>query len=135
MAFDQVHVEGIRRISALDIAFADRTRLPHQAAGHRAADRGRDRDPGASLHGAADRADRAGGWRVQRRGGRGRFRRPGDAGGPWRRRGPDRLGRGRRPDRHRAQPADAGVGRGGSGAVQRAVGADEQRMSAPITCA
>ena len=40
VAFDAVHVEGIRQVSALDIAFADRTRLPHQAARHRAADRG-----------------------------------------------------------------------------------------------
>ena len=46
--FAAVHVEGIRHVSALDIAFAERARLPHQAAGHRAADRGGDRGARAS---------------------------------------------------------------------------------------
>ena len=81
-----------------------RARLPHQAARHRAADRRRDRGARASLHGAAIRADRARGRRVQRGGGGGRLRRPRHAGGPRRRRRTDRVRRGRRPDRHRAQP-------------------------------
>ena len=104
VAFDAVHVEGIRRISALDIAFARRTRLPHQMLGIAQPWRGRDRPRVHPCMVPADGADRAGRWRVQRRGGGGRLRRPRDAGGPRRRRGPDRL-RGRRgPDRHRAQP-------------------------------
>ena len=37
VAFDAVHVEGIRHVSALDIALRRRTRLPHQAARHRPA--------------------------------------------------------------------------------------------------
>ena len=112
VAFDAVHVEGIRRISALDIAFANelgyRIKLLGIArqtdAGHRGAR--------ASVHGAGDGADRACGWRVQRRGGRGRFRRPRDAGGARRGSGADRVGGGGRPDRHRAQSADPCLGRG-----------------------
>ena len=72
----------------------------------------RDRAARASLHGAAGRrrSPQVDG-RVQRRGRRGRLRRPGDAGGPRRRRRPDRLGGGRRPGRHRPRPAAAGLGR------------------------
>ena len=39
--FGAVHIEGIRDVSALDIAFADGTRLPDQAARHRPARRRR----------------------------------------------------------------------------------------------
>ena len=83
-----------------------RTRLPHQAAGDRPPHRGGHRGAGASLHGAAGRADGAGRRRVQRRGGGGRLRRPDHAGGPRRRRRADRLGGGGRSDRHRPRPGD-----------------------------
>ena len=126
VAFDQVHVEGIRRISAVDIAFA--TEL-----GYRIKLLGIARQTEAGIETRVHpcmvpqkRADRRRGWRVQRRGGRGRFRRPGDAGGPRGRGGTNRLRRRRRSDRHRPQPDDPGLGRVGVGAVQCAVGADEQ---------
>ncbi len=35
---EKIHVEGIRHISAMDIKFAERTRLHHQAAGHHQTD-------------------------------------------------------------------------------------------------
>ena len=111
VAFDAVHVEGIRGVSALDIGFVAGIGLPHQAARAGAADRGRDRDQGASLHGAGDGTDRAGGRRVQRGGDRGRFRRPGDAGGTGRGRRTDRVGGGGGPDGRGARPQRAGVGR------------------------
>ena len=76
-------------------------RLPHQAARHRAADRGRARAARPPLHGAAGDADRRGRGRLQR-GRRGRrFRRPGRAARARRRRLPDRLGGRRRSRRHR----------------------------------
>ena len=111
VAFDAVHVEGIRKVSALDIAFASELGYRIKLLGIARHDRGGHRGARASVHGAAVRADRPGGWRVQRRGGGGRFRRPRDAGRPRRRRRTDRVRRGRRPDRHRAQPHHAGVGR------------------------
>ena len=76
-------------------------RLPHQAARHRAADRGRARAARPSLHGAAGDADRGGRGRLQRRRRRGRFRRPGRAGRARRRRLADGLGGRRRSRRHR----------------------------------
>ena len=110
VAFDAVHVEGIRSVSALDIAFAGELGYRIKLLGIARQDRRRHRGARASLHGAAIRADRAGGWRVQRGGGGGRLRRPRDAGRPRRRRGADRVRRGRRPDRHRAQPASRRCG-------------------------
>ncbi len=99
-------------ISALDIAFADGARLPHQAARHRPATRRRGSRRACIPCMVPQAAPIAHGRRrVQRRGGRGRFRRPRHAGGPRRRRRPHRLGRRRGPDRHRARPADAGLGR------------------------
>ena len=58
--FAAVHVEGIRDVTALDIALAEELGLPHQAARHRLPRGGR-RHLGAraSLHGAGLRADRA----------------------------------------------------------------------------
>ena len=72
---------GIRAVSALDIAFA--TELGYRIellgiGGHVAAGI----EAWLSLHGAAIRTDRAGGWRVQRRRGGGRLRRPRHAGRP-----------------------------------------------------
>ncbi len=130
VAFDAVHVEGIRKVSALDIAFATelgyrikllgiarRSDGPGRMGGHIGA--------GASLHGAGLGADRGGGWRLQRRGGRRRLRRPGDAGRAWGGRRADRIGGCRRPDRYRAGPLHPGVGCRIGGAIQCAVGADE----------
>ena len=86
VAFDAVYVEGIRRISALDIVFATELGYRIKLLGIAEPHRGRDRNPRPPLHGAAIGADRPGRRRVQRRGGGGRFRRPGHAGGPRRRR-------------------------------------------------
>ena len=126
VAFDAVHVEGIRHVSALDIAFADEL-------GYRIKLLGIARRPTAGIEPRVhpcmvpqSRADRAGRRRVQRGGGRGRLRRPGDAGGPRRRRRADRLGRGRRPDRYRARPLHAGLGCRAATLSERAVGADER---------
>ena len=105
VAFDAVHVEGIRSVSALDIAFAGELGYRIKLLGIARQTDQRHRGARASLHGAAIGADRAGGWRVQRGGRRGRLRRPRHAGRPRRRRGTDRIGGGCRPDRHRAQPA------------------------------
>ena len=135
VAFDAVHVEGIRRISALDIAFASELGYRIKLLGIARQTDGGHRGARASLHGAGGGADRAGRWRVQRRGRRGRFRRPGDAGGPRRRRRTDRVGGGGGPDRPGAQPADPGLGRGVRRAVQRAVGADEHACRAVLPAA
>ena len=126
VAFEDVHVEGIRRISAVDIAFASEL-------GYRIKLLGIARQTEAGIETRVHPCMvpqtapiATGGRRVQRRGRRGRFRRPGDAGRPRRRGGPDRLGRRRRPDRHRAQPGDPGLGGRRCGAVQRTLGADER---------
>ena len=81
-----VYTEGIRHVSRARHRFRRGARLPHQAAGHRAADRARARAARPSLHGAARDADRRGRGRVQRRRRRGRFRRPRRARGARRRR-------------------------------------------------
>ena len=122
--FGSVHVEGIRGVSALDIAFAKELGYRIKLLGDRTQQRGGDRDPGASVHGAGERADRAGGRGVQRGGGGGRFRRPGDAGGPRRRGGADGFGGGGGFDRYSARAGDAGVGGGFRGVVGGAIGAD-----------
>ena len=61
-----VYAEGIRHVSRARHRLRRGARLPHQAAGHRAADRGRPRAAGPSLHGAARDADRRGRGRLQR---------------------------------------------------------------------
>ena len=88
VAFDAVHVEGIRGISALDIGFARELGYRIKLLGLARQTEAGIEAAGASLHGAGDSADRAGGRGVQRGGDRGRFRRPRNAGGPWRRGGP-----------------------------------------------
>ena len=120
VAFEDVHVEGIRRVSALDIAFASEL-------GYRIKLLGIARQTEAGIETRvhpcmvpADGADRHGRRCVQRGGGRGRFRRPGDAGRPRGGGGADGLGGCGRPDRYRAQSGHSGLGRGGCGAVQRA---------------
>ena len=112
VAFDAVHVEGIRGVSALDIAFAGEL-------GYRIKLLGLARRPTAGIEARVHpcmvpqdaplaRVDGvfnavvAEGDFVGRR----------DAGRARRRRGADRLGRGRRPDRHRPRTHDAGLGRG-----------------------
>ena len=118
VAFEEVHIEGIRRVSAVDIAFA--TEL-----GYRIKLLGIARQTEAGIETRVHPCMvpqtapiAAGGWGVQRGGGRGGFCWPGDAGGPRRRGGADCIRRGRGPDRYRAEPADAGVGRGRCGAVR-----------------
>ena len=71
--FGAVHVEGIRQVSALDIAFAAELgyRIKLLGIARRTETRGGDRGAGASLHGAAVRPHRPGGRGVQRRGGGG----------------------------------------------------------------
>ena len=92
VAFDAVHVEGIRDDLRARHRLRRRARLPHQAARHRAPDAMAGIE--ARVHPCMvpqSRADRPGGWRVQRGGGGGRFRRPRDAGRPRRRGRADRL--------------------------------------------
>ena len=135
VAFDAVHVEGIRRISALDIAFANELGYRIKLLGIARQTDDRHRGARASVHGAGGGADRACRWRVQCGGCRGRLRRPRDAGGPRRGSGADRVGGGGRSDRHRAQSADPGVGRGVRRAVQCSVGADEHASRAVLSAA
>ena len=71
---DTLHVEGIRHVSALDIAFRRRTRLSDQAPGHRPLGWRRGWNSGShSLHGARRAPDRDVRGRVQRRRRQGRL--------------------------------------------------------------
>ena len=101
--FDAIHIEGIRHVSAMDIAFAEQLGYRIKLLGVARMTAGRARAADASLHGAGRLADRPGRGRVQRRRGRGRPGRRGGARGPRRRRRADRLGRGRRHRRPRAR--------------------------------
>ena len=101
--FDAIHIEGIRHVSAMDIAFADQLGYRIKLLGVARMTAGRARAADAPLHGAGIRPDRPGRGRVQRRRGRGR---PGGSRGPRGPRrwcGPDRIGRGRRHRRSRAR--------------------------------
>ena len=111
VAFDAVYVEGIRRISSLDIGFATELGYRIKLLGIASHGEAGNRNPRPPLHGAAIRSDRPCRWCVQRRGGRGRLRRTGHAGRPRCRRWTDRVRRGRGPDRHRARPPYSRLGR------------------------
>ena len=120
---------------ALDIAFAERARLPHQAAGPRAADRGRDRGAGASLHGAGRprpiaRVDGVFNAVVAEGDFVGRVMLEGRGAGA----GPTASRRGRRPDRPRARPRSRRSGAPPPARCPTRRRCRWPRMSAPTTC-
>ena len=126
VAFDAVHVEGIRAVSALDIAFADelgyRIKLLGIARQTEAGIEARvhpcmvpNASPLARVDGAFNAVVAEGDFV-------GRVMLEGRGAGA----GPDRLRRGRRPHRYRARTGDPGVGRAFECAVARALGADER---------
>ena len=133
--FDAVHIEGIRAVSAVDIAFATELGYRIKLLGiARRTGQGVEMRVHPAMVPLSNPLARVDGvFNAVEVGGR--FRRPGHAAGPGRRRRADRQRGGGRPGRPRARARRAGLGHGRLGADAGCRSCRWRRIRAPITCA